>query len=1787
MSLDPRFAASVVDSVLVADEPANDSGMILGELLVRRWLYSLRTCPAQISDAITRATEWQRPGTGDVFRAAYEKELLPRRRTNIADNLSVPVGLDAMEQRVWGYVVSRITSYLKADGVIVLVPPECDDAVAVPFRFVESPQPSCSMEADGPHDAWTKLLRRLRDGKIIDGDHSVVIDASFSPAPSGDSLGLALALAWLRWKAKRGMPFYSALDVVATGEINFGEGRAVKGTGGEFQDDLTGGAKGKLAERIGAKVFVTFDVAHDFQPKGMQVVRCTSSDRWKDIRGACAQAIGRAIKSDSPAYLFRVDAEEEHVVAETDQTITWSRIRRLSRLSRYYAATDRVDDDKRVRARIERLAFGLGFRKRFVRRGFETVEKRHQHHYGRNRELDQMDSWLHGPKRALLITGPVGRGKSGLLTEWNRRLLVGDRISIFFHYISQNDNTNGTALLYRRLIEHLYWEIEEVPPDDNAADAESQLSALDLAWSAWEGTKSKRPLLLIVDGLDEATEDIGPLVPDGERIPEDVWVVASCRSGDGRQFPIIQKWAEKIGPELFDSWELPPIDDPSLATWIKKEIGEGLPFEDRAFLVRRLQEITSGMTLFIRHVLADVKEAIAEQRDWNKVLYETPQDFIKYLRIQWKSLDTLVSKQSDAHAEIGREMVLTLVAGRGPFTIREFKRLFKKDAGFEEPYLPALRWMDIQPSDDAWGEIYTLNHESIRYALKDRVGAEHRERIRTFCEAAWRDGSPHALRHLPEYLVEIEQWEALDSLVTDRAFLNLQRTAFPNEPGLALGVVRSALEEATTRLVTNPVALTELSLTHAKLVRILTRATVDDDGSPQAVDTDALLARATEIANLPVEWDPASTRMWQLVAAWLCHQKGRKDERDEFLRTFGRTPQKVPYQWIHIATDLLPGCFDHLGGSWLTELAWRCLPIDAFPNFVARIAERNSEGRRMALTLIEARSENDESLLPEETRHGRACRRELLTAWAEFGDWDSACAYALEPLREGFLDHAADRIRHVGNLAKAAARAAVLDRLTEALLAAERVHPWHASQSREINAPDEAQGKPKQTATPLEPSTLQRPSIAPQVEETGAEDVSAKVQAPLKIWEILGQLCAWQIGSLIKGGRDSLEYKSNVESQISSLESQAKEFRWRLKVRRQPGAVTIAYELAEAFSEQAHFSWGGRVASFQTRSAVHWEQAVELWQHFKGWRNAHTLEVFQQAMWLAHSTLLLTKRNIWPPKESAKKRDAWFIAIRDVLHLGDDSRRLAEMLQIPKTGQLRWMEPLEWNAAIVAAIEVLVQVDGVTPAEMAHTICRARSATERGRAVFRCLAAWAEQYSPERADQMVEELFASHEWDQVDISTGWALWFRLTRRKGRPNFLSFAVRTIEEGTAKTGMPKSVYRAELAVEVAARHPVSERAELLFRFANDTVSKRSAKVAASHAMLLWSDLAKAAAILPSNTTWRARFVGEALNLADRALNTPALSLSVKIQTIINYAALAAEFDDKHRAANALRDATEIARSINTLTRRVAALCDIAEINAKCSFVEQAGIKLREAADLIPGRDGGQLLGTKPDMLRPHLAARWLLGTAKALAHQAPPTGNMVPLQHWSDCVLDPRRFLMDWDVTSRPGKSLLDIMSRDDFDDFHRARAIAGAWRALFDRSARNKGELWQIVTDSLAAIGGPATWARAQRDLAMIEARADRVDQGRGRYALRRARRLSTSFNKEDVLHRVGSVFAKNYIEEQGRPDPARHRRAFLTTVPDCAESFSSTFLMLANVVRLFPEHTRKIDEVLERRRIFS
>jgi hypothetical protein len=82
----------------------------------------------------------------------------------------------------------------------------------------------------------------------------------------------------------------------------------------------------------------------------------------------------------------------------------------------------------------------------------------------------------------------------------------------------------------------------------------------------------------------------------------------------------------------------------------------------------------------------------------------TPRDFIKYLRIQWNFLDTLVAKQADAHAEIGREMVLALVAAGGPLTVREFKLLLKKEAGFEAIFLPALRWLDIQESEGDWGE---------------------------------------------------------------------------------------------------------------------------------------------------------------------------------------------------------------------------------------------------------------------------------------------------------------------------------------------------------------------------------------------------------------------------------------------------------------------------------------------------------------------------------------------------------------------------------------------------------------------------------------------------------------------------------------------------------------------------------------------------------------------------------------------------------------------------------------------------------------------------------------------------------------------------------------------------------------------------------------------------------------------------------------------------------------------------------------------------------------------------
>jgi hypothetical protein len=81
--------------------------------------------------------------------------------------------------------------------------------------------------------------------------------------------------------------------------------------------------------------------------------------------------------------------------------------------------------------------------------------------------------------------------------------------------------------------------------------------------------------------------------------------------------------------------------------------------------------------------------------------------------------------------------------------------------------------------------------------------------------------------------------------------------------------------------------------------------------------------------------------------------------------------------------------------------------------------------------------------------------------------------------------------------------------------------------------------------------------------------------------------------------------------------------------------------------------------------------------------------------------------------------------------------------------------------------------------------------------------------------------------------------------------------------------------------------------------------------------------------------------------------------------------------------------------------------------------------------------------------------------------------------------------------------------------------------------------------------------------------------------------LAEGFDKDDVLHRIGAVFADNALDAKTAEERDHHLRAFLIVLPVCAEYVGATYLMLAKLVRLFPESAPAILAALKRRNIVS
>ncbi|MGH3672888.1 MAG: AAA family ATPase, partial [Pseudonocardiaceae bacterium] len=417
------------------------------------------------------------------------------------------------------------------------------------------------------------------------------------------------------------------------------------------------------------------------------------------------------------------------------------------------------------------------------------------HFTGRKWLIDLIDAYIRdNPCGYVVVEAEAGVGKSALAVHLARtRSYICHSTLLPEGESPERARRNLTAQLI------VAEQLQDLAPDASAGGPEL-LHVLRAAADRRAAT-SQKPLVLIVDGLDEADDAAGhghdsdtgiPLgLPRPRHVPPGVFIVVTCRVGT----PIPALYGPRVARYSIEVNGPGNIADMGL--YVTNAVTGANPHRDlvhilqahgveRNLFAKELRDRCGGVWIYLRYVLDDIIAGRRGPAD----LQALPTKLIGYYREQIG----LWSGNSERWQRLGLPVVATLVALRRPATRVEIARL----ANVPDDEL-LRRWLDeegLRPflavTPDAQDRrLYAIRHHSLR------------ELFASFDQFDESDGTPQALHEallaahqritaalIPPGLPGERDWRAVDTYtrgsLAEHAASNGQLTKLTCDPGFLL-----------------------------------------------------------------------------------------------------------------------------------------------------------------------------------------------------------------------------------------------------------------------------------------------------------------------------------------------------------------------------------------------------------------------------------------------------------------------------------------------------------------------------------------------------------------------------------------------------------------------------------------------------------------------------------------------------------------------------------------------------------------------------------------------------------------------------------------------------------------------------------------------------------------------------------------------------------------------------------------------------------------------------------------
>ncbi|MFC7531806.1 hypothetical protein [Actinoplanes sp. GCM10030250] len=351
---------------------------------------------------------------------------------------------------------------------------------------------------------------------------------------------------------------------------------------------------------------------------------------------------------------------------------------------------------------------------------------------GRSAQLGRLDAWLasrDAPPYAL-ITAEAGRGKSALLCRWAAHVAATGTARVVFVPISIRFQTAQAGVALPALAARLAGQHGEAV---STAERSAEQWQAEITAYLRRQPRGGKPLLVIIDGLDEATdwEPGAHLFPANP--PAGVRVVVSARfvAGDTDE----TGWRTRLnwsGPALAESIALPPLDRAGVGDVL---LAMGNPLAhlvSRVDIVEELYRLSEGDPLLL-HLYID--ELSSAGGDTTSLTPEELPSIEKGMRGYFERWSSELERVWRAGARPATrpgdlwDFLHVLASALGPLTIDDVEEVNPRaPAGFELTWL--LKEVERFVIGDGVRQGFVFSHPRFGMFFHEKMGRRERDRWR-------------------------------------------------------------------------------------------------------------------------------------------------------------------------------------------------------------------------------------------------------------------------------------------------------------------------------------------------------------------------------------------------------------------------------------------------------------------------------------------------------------------------------------------------------------------------------------------------------------------------------------------------------------------------------------------------------------------------------------------------------------------------------------------------------------------------------------------------------------------------------------------------------------------------------------------------------------------------------------------------------------------------------------------------------------------------------------------------